>query len=108
MEMQDMVELGTTDRPMTLLPVFTGEAFARLVQYPIIVEMWDKIAGKNAGGRRKRAYLAEFDEGQRRLISYWYTRFYRWHLTTGTPQRVVMRLATLQLIQRAVHFFATV
>ncbi len=33
-------ELGGESAPMVLMPTFTGEAFRKLVQFPIIVERW--------------------------------------------------------------------
>lgn len=107
LETADTIEISTTNHPITLMPIFSGVAFLQLVQYPIIVEMWDKIVGRETGGRRKRAWLTQFSEADRRLLSHWHQRFYRWHLVTGTPQRIIMRLSTLEVLQRAVHFFAT-
>ena len=89
---------------LDLLPVFSGEKFLEAVNYPIIVEMWDK----KKAFRVKRAWEKEFTEAERNKIARYYGRFYRWHLISGTPKRVVLRLNTLQLLQRAVHFFATV
>jgi len=85
-----------------LLPVMTGETFGKLVSYSVIVESWEK---KNFG-RHKRAWLAAFTEAERNKIGRYYGRFYRWYLVTGTPRRVSCRLNTLQLLQRAVNFFA--
>lgn len=96
------------ERPVVLSPSFSGPAFCRAVAYPCIVERWDRVVGPGAYGSKRRAYQAEFTETERRVISKWHTRFYRWHLVTGTPLRVVLKLATLQLLQRAVNFFATV
>lgn len=96
------------EQSVALLTVYSGEEFARLVQYPIIVEMWDKVV-RIQNGSKKRAWLAAFDEAERKLISHYYnTAFYKWYLHTGTPQHVSIKFATLQLLQRAVHFFATV
>lgn len=89
---------------LDLLPVFSGEKFREAVNYPIIVEMWDK----KKAGRVKRAWEKEFTSGERNKIARYYGKFYKWHLTTGTPKRVALRLNTLQLLRRAVHFFATV
>jgi len=85
-----------------LLPVFSGVAFLAAVAYPVLVEMWEK----KKSGRVKRAWLATFTEAEREKIGRYHARFHRWHLVTGTPHHVSCRLATLQLLQRAVNFFA--
>lgn len=92
------------DRPLVLSPVFSGEAFLANCCYPVVVEMWEK----RKAGRVRRAYLAEFTETERNLIARWQTKFYRWHLVTGTPRRIMIRLKTLELLQRAVAFFGGV
>lgn len=89
---------------LDLLPVFSGEMFKEAVNYPIIVEMWDK----KKAGRVRKAWEKEFTEAERNKVARYYGKFYRWHLISGTPKRVALRLNTLQLLQRAVHFFATV
>lgn len=94
----------TPNRSFSLLPVFSGEAFRQAVQYPIIVEMWEK----RLYGRVKRAWLATFTEKERNKISRYHAKFHRWHLVTGTPEKVSCQLKTLELLKRAVHFFATV
>ncbi len=75
------------------------------LQTPIIVEMHDKIRDN---GSKKRAYLAEFTEKERKLISYYHKLFYNWYLVKGTPQKHQFKsIQNINLIQRAVHFFAT-
>lgn len=86
----------------SLRPVFSGDAFLRTVSYPVIVEMWEKAKF----GRRKRAYRAEFSATERTALSRYHGKFYRWHLVTGAPHRVMLSLKTLTLLQRAVAFFA--
>lgn len=85
-----------------LLPVFSGEMFRRTVQYPIIVEGWEK---KNYG-RHKRRWLATFTQAERNKISQYHGRFYKWHLVSGSPLHVSLRPSTLRLLLRAVQFFA--
>jgi hypothetical protein len=71
------------------------------LQYPVVVEMWDK---KNDGQRRRR-WLAEFTEAERVKAKYWYDRFYRWYLVTG-PREVVMSPRTLLwLNNKLIPFF---
>lgn len=82
----------------------TGEAFRRVVDYPVVVELWDK---KKESGRCRRAWEAAFTQAERNTISRYYARFYRWHLVSGTPKHVVCRWRTLLLLHRAVRFFAT-
>lgn len=94
--------------PITFMPIFKGEFVRENLQYPIVVEMWDKVVGRSAGGRMKRAWLSQFTEPERKIISRYHTVFYRWHLVTGTPERIAMRLNTWELLKRAVNFFATI
>lgn len=90
--------------PVSLIPTFSGEEFARRVAYPVIVEAWDH---KNYG-RGKRGWLTTFDENERKLISSYYAKFYKWYFVKGTPRKVTCRLKTVNLLQRAVNFFATI
>lgn len=78
------------------------------LNFPIIVENWDRIATNQAGGRQRRAYLSKFDKKEREILQRYYRIFYRWYLVTGTPQRFIFRKQkTILLIQKAVNFFAT-
>lgn len=86
----------------SLLPVFSGTAFGSAVNYPLIVESWSK----KQSGRQKRRWQAEFTPAERRTLQKYYGKFYDWYLRTGTPRRVSLRLGTLQLLLRAVAFFA--
>ena len=108
MDPEPQPELAMLDVPrdarVQLLAVFSGEEFLRQVQYPILVETWRK---KDAG-RVQRAWLKTFTDAERKTISSYYARFYKWHLVSGTPANVSCRLATLQLLQRAVQFFAEI
>lgn len=79
------------------------------LQTPIIVESWDKVVGRGICGSKRRRWLAEFTEAERKLISYYYPIFYRWYLVKGTPQKHVFRkVETIDLIKKAVCFFASV
>lgn len=92
------------DQPVQCALVFDGDYFRRQVCYSVIVEMWNKAKS----GRQRRLYLQEFTEAERKKIATYYARFYRWHLVTGTPDKVSCRLDTLQLLQRAVNFFGSI
>lgn len=91
-------------RGLALVPVFSGDQFKKHVAYPVIIEAWHK----RLDGSRRRKYQAQFNEKERATIARYQTKFYRWHLVTGTPKRVMMKLETLQLLQRAVAFFAEI
>jgi hypothetical protein len=104
-EVEELDEMPA--KGLVLQPVFSGDKFREIVQYPVIVERWDQVAGRNARGRAHRQYLAEFTEAERKVLGHYYGLFYRWYLVSGTPKRVVLRLKTLQLLQRACNFFAT-
>lgn len=87
-----------------LLPVMLGETFRRIVQYPVIVESWEKAKF----GRGKREWEKQFNQAERRKIASYHGRFHRWHLVSGTPDHVSLQLGTLRLLIRAVQFFATI
>lgn len=79
------------------------------LQFPIIVEMWDKVSGHTACGSKHRAYISTFSEKERKLISYYHKLFYNWYLVKGTPQRHRFKtVGHIELIKRAVNFFATI
>lgn len=72
---------------------------------PIIVEGYKH---KNYG-RGKRAYLKEFTEKERKAISKYHAKIYKWYLVTGFPDHYIFRkLQTVHLLQRAVIFFASI
>lgn len=94
-----------SDEDAALLLCLSGDAFRRVVNYPIVVECWER----KKGGRAKREWMNQFTETERNLISRYYAKFYRWYLVTGTPRKVVFRkIKTIRTLQRAVDFFATV
>ena len=72
---------------------------------PVIVESWDKV--KESGSKRRR-YLAEFDEKERKALSALYPIFYRWYLVTGLPEQKAFTFKTIALINKAANFFAGV
>lgn len=103
-EMGDLEAFKGGSGDMNLVPVFSGEKFLEIVNYPIIVSMWDK----RKFGRVKRAWMKAFTDAERNTLSRYYGKLHRWYLISGTPKRVTLKLTTLNLLQRAVHFFATV
>ena len=75
------------------------------LQYPVVVEMYSKV--KESGSKRRK-YLAEFSEYERRKIKELYELFYRWHLVRGTPEELMFRSAKdIDFVKRVIHFFAT-
>lgn len=100
---EEFVMMDATDGgKLELLPVMMGELFLKAVNYPVIVESWQKVKA----GRHKKAWEAAFTPAERNKISRYYGRFYRWYLVTGHPRRVSCRPRTIVLLQRAVAFFA--
>lgn len=90
-------------REVTLATTLTGTLFLHLVNYPVVVEMYEKAKA----GRKRLAYHETFSDAERKVISRWYTRFRSWHVVRGTPLRVAIKPATLVLLQRAVNFFGS-
>lgn len=74
------------------------------LQYPILVECWERSMGSR---KFKLKYREEFTEAERETVSRYRAMFYRWHLVTGTPEHCTMFPATLGILKRAVDFFAT-
>lgn len=71
----------------------------------IIVETYEH---KNYG-RGKRLYLQEFTKQERRIISEYHAKLYKWFMRTGVPvEGVVMKLKTYSLLQRASNFFSDI
>lgn len=103
-EYAELDKVDTGQNGMKLLPVFSGEAFQAAVAFPVIVEAWDK---KNSG-RRQREWLQAFTQAERNKLGKFHRRFYRWYLVTGVPKRVSVNMATLELLQKAVNWFASI
>ena len=108
MEPKPAEKFAMMDEPdathFALMPIMSGEKFGSVVNYPVIVEGWEK----KDYGRHKRRWLSTFTEVERNKIGRYYGRFYKWHLVTGTPHHVALRLNTITLLQRAAEFFAGV
>jgi len=99
-----MMDKPKSGKTMQYMPIFTGDSFLQAVNYPIIVVGWEKAKS----GRVKRAWLKEFTDKERKKIGRYYGRFYKWYLVSGHPKQVACRLDTMNLLKRAVHFFATI
>lgn len=79
------------------------------LNYPVIVESWEKCVGPYASGSKKRKYLAEFTLAERKILSKYNQKFYRWYLVTGPPAYFMFgKVSTIALIQRAANFFASI
>lgn len=108
--------LGTEDSPEELQDLSTHHFVLKLnrdelscLNYPVIVENWEKCVGPYASGSKKRKFRTEFTEPERKLLSKYNQRFYRWYLVTGPPPYFLFgKVKTVGLIQRAANFFATV
>lgn len=72
------------------------------MQYPVMVEMWDRL-----NKRKRKLYNEEFTEAERDTISRYYRLFYDWYLRRGTPEEHVMARTTYELLNRAIAFFAS-
>ncbi len=75
------------------------------LQYPIVVEMWEK----KEFGRIKRAFVKEFPTpAERRKAANLYKMFYRWYLIDGTPDNHTFKPETIVFVERLSNFFGTV
>lgn len=80
------------------------------MNYPILVQNWERKLGlsKTAGSMSfKRKFKTIFTEHEIKIIRKYYRIFYNWYLVKGTPIEHEMTIATHQLLNRAIHFFAT-
>lgn len=88
---------------MRLVMAFNRDDLNAL-DFPIIVEAWNK----RLSGRAKRLWLSTFTQPERNKLDKLHTLFYGWYLRTGTPDEYLFRKgSTIDLIKRAVTFFAT-
>ena len=93
----------------TLALRFERDELQETFQYGCIVEMWDNVVGRGASGSNRRKYQEAFTDKERKLISKWHTRFVEWHLGSGPPEQVYFEdLRSVDLLRRAIDFFATV
>ena len=99
---EDEYEESVKPNSITLMPVFGENYIKRLF---VIVETYEH---KNYG-RGKREYMKQFTKSERKTISKYYAKIYRWYLVTGIPHNGVrMSLNTYELLCRASDFFATI
>lgn len=88
------------DNKVRVALIFSGDVVRN---WYVIVETWSHLCGS-----KKRKYLAEFTEKERKVISRYHTSLYRWYLITGSPQQVEMKISTYKLMCRAADFFASI
>lgn len=93
---------GTAPFDLQLLPVLTGSFFRDQVNYPVIVEAWHRIKH----GKVKRQWLQAFTAEERDRLARYQAAFRNWCLCAGTPLQVSCQPKTLELLKRAVAFFA--
>ena len=96
--------LNKKQSDFNLRPTFTNYSFGEYITYSIIVESWEK----KKYGRIKRSYLQKFDEKERQKLTKIAAKLYKWYFISGTPKNVQLSIGTIQLLQKAVDFFATV
>lgn len=89
---------------MTVMLQLTRDDLNNL-QYPVVVEMWDKVMGS---GVKRRKYTSMFTEKQRRTIRRYRDLFHKWYLVKGTPEAHTMKPETLILVRNAIAFFGTI
>ena len=88
---------------------YERDEISRTFQYGCMVEVWDHVVGRGASGSKRRKYHAAFTEAERRTISQYHTQFYKWYSVTEPPDHIYFRKSvTVDLLKRAIEFFATV
>jgi hypothetical protein len=64
---------------------------------------------KKEYGRANRAYLSQFTEAERKVMSAWYLKIYAWFMRSGIPRGGVrMSIKTYHTLCRFADFFATI
>lgn len=86
--------------------VLTDQEIRERIPYAMICET---MLGAYWGtGRRRRAWVAEFTESERRACLRLRDQARKWHLVTGVPDEVEMSLSTLKLWDRLASFCASI
>ena len=78
------------------------------LQYPVLVEQWERVVGPYATRRLTNQYRERFSGKERETISRYKSVFHQWYLVEGPPQSRTMSVTTHQLLKNAIAFFATV
>jgi hypothetical protein len=90
---------------MRLAIIFNRNELNRL-QWQVIVENWKRVMTCHS---RRAKYCNEFSNPDRIRIYHLYkTVFTPWFYKGGQPEERELTINDYQLIERAVHFFATV
>lgn len=100
-------ETETVSEVERVMITVSSEELASL-QYPIVVEGWDKCVGFHAHGKSRRQWLENFTPKERKKAGRLHAKFYEWHLRTGPPQTAIMNIETVLFINKLVDFFAQV
>lgn len=88
---------------------YERDEISHTFQFGCMVETWDHVVGHSAAGSKRRKYHEAFTEAERKIISRYHTQFHRWHLVSGVPDHIYFRKpATVDLLKRAIQFFAEV
>lgn len=105
---EELQDISSSRSGVSLVLKFDRDKLASL-SYPVICENWEKCVGPYASGSKRRKFIAEFTEAERKVLSKYNQRFYRWYLVTGPPAYFIFgKVSTIRLIQRAAAFFASI
>lgn len=85
-----------------LMFVFTADEIRTQIPYQLICETMGGAIWET--GRRKRRWLAEFTESERKACSKLYAQAYKWYLRTGVPKEVTMEASTHALWKKLEAF----
>lgn len=89
----------------SLMIVLTAEEIRESIAYQMICETMCSSVWQT--GKRRRRWAAEFTEAERAACSKLKAQAYKWHLTTGVPDEVTMRLSTMALWKKLEAFCAS-
>lgn len=77
----------------------------RGLQVGVVVEGWEK---RRSCGRIRRAWLASFNENERRKALQYYKLFHLWTMVKGIPQSRFFTSGELQFVYKLTRFFGTI
>lgn len=88
-----------------LMIVFGREEVQKSISYALICETM--YGSRWETGKRRRRWVAEFTENERRACAKLKSQAYDWHLRHGVPDEVKMRVETFALWQKLEAFCAS-
>lgn len=91
---------------MKMMLELSHDDIQRQIPYAVICETRYGRAWET--GKRRRRWLAEFSEQERKAASKLFSQAHQWYLRTGVPEKIVMSTSTYALWQKLGAFCGTI